>query len=367
MATLFGRNYSKQELLSYVGNITQLGGIRPVELTAGRERGVRGFELATGTGFQVTVLADRALDVTRATFRGRSLSYLTPTGQSHPAYYEPSGLGWLRTFSGGLVATCGMRNVGTGCLDEGEELGLHGRVGTLPMEELGYWGEWKDDEYWMFLKGTLTEGVIFGNPLRLTRLISARLGDSSISIDDCVENIGGQPSPLMMLYHCNLGFPVLGPSARLVTNSLKVSPRDETAAAGLDRYAEFQPPTAGYAEQCFYHDMAADNDGNVHAALVNRELDDGLGVFLRYHRKTLPCFIQWKMMGYGTYALGLEPANALVSGRASEREAGRLSMLQPGEKRRFHLEIGALDGVAAIEEFERRIASTARHAVGDTR
>jgi len=359
MAKLFGRTYTKQELLSFTGNMAQLGGIRSVELSAGRERGVRGFELTTGTGFTATILADRALDITSASFRGRSLSYLTPSGQAHPAYFEPAGAGWLRTFSGGLVATCGMRNIGMPCVDEGEELGLPGRVGTLPMEELGHWTEWRGDEYWMYLKGSLTEGVVFGNPLRLTRQISARLGGNGLTIDDTVENMGGEPTPHLMLYHCNLGFPMLSPDAKLVTNSRKVTPRDAVAAAGLDKYAEFQPPAAGYTEQCFFHEMVADNAGKVRAALVNRMLDNGLGVCLSYHQKSLPNFIQWKMMGFGSYVLGMEPSNGLVGGRVSEREAGRLQMLQPGEQRTYHLEIGVLDGLDEIEEFERAIKFTA--------
>ncbi len=355
MVRLFGRDFTRKELQSYVGNTAQLGGIRPIELASGRERGVRGFDVATGSGFEFTVLADRALDVTRATFRGRSLAFHTPAGQAHPAYYEPQGLGWLRTFPGGLLATCGLAYMGAPCVDEGEELGLHGRVGTLPAEELGCWTAWEGDDLWMRIQGTVTEGVIFGNPLRLTRAISAKLGGNSILFEDTVENLGGMPTPHMMLYHFNLGFPVLGPAARLVSHSLDVKPRDAEGAKGLEMYAEFQQPTPGYAEQVFYHDLATDNEGDARVALVNPELDGGLGVFLRYHKKTLPRFIQWKMMGYGSYVLGLEPGNAYVGGRDKERAAGTLPVLQPGESRSYTVEIGVLDGLAEIEEFERQV------------
>ena len=185
-----------------------------MELAAGRERGVRGFELTTGSGFACTVLADRALDITGASFRGRSLVYLSPAGQAHPAYYEPQGPGWLRTFPAGLLTTCGLSTLGSPGVDAGEELGLHGRISTLPVEELGYWGAWEGDDYWMHITGAVSEGVIFGNPLRLTRHITAQLGGSSVRIEDTVENLGGQPTPHMMLYHCNFGFPLLKPAQR---------------------------------------------------------------------------------------------------------------------------------------------------------
>ena len=351
MVQLFGRAYTRRELESYVGSLAQVGGIRPIELAAGRERGVRGFVVSTGTGFTFTALADRALDISTAAFRGRSLAYHSPAGQAHPAYYESAGAGWLRTFPGGLVSTCGLAHYGAPCVDAGEALGLHGRVNTLPVEELGYWGEWRADEYWMFLRGTLTEGVIFGNPLRLTRQISARLGGNSLLIEDMVENLGGEPAPHMLLYHCNIGFPLLSPAAQLVANSRRVTPRDAVAAEGLYDFAAFQPPTKGYKEQVFYHEAETDNAGDARVALINPELDGGVGVFLRYHEKTLPYLIQWKQMGFGSYVLGLEPATNYVEGRDVERAAGRLLLLQPGEQRRYRLEIGVLDGAADIAAF----------------
>lgn len=355
MVQLFGRTLTRQELQAHVGNMAQLGGIRPIELASGRERGVRGFDIVTGSGFEVTVLADRALDITRAAYRGRSLAVHTPAGQAHPAYFEAQGLGWLRTFPGGLVTTCGLGSAGAPSEDAGETPGLHGRISHLPAEELGYWGEWKGDEYWMHVTGTMTEGSLFHGQLRLTRHLSARLGGNSIIIEDTVENLGGTPAPHMMLYHCNLGFPLLSQAAQMVTPSVQVTPRDAAAEPGLLEWSTFQPPTPGYAEQVFYHEMEADNAGNVRVAVVNPELDGGLGVFLTYHKKSLPKFTEWKQMGYGDYALGLEPANCGVEGRAVERARGTLQTLQPGETRDYRLEIGILTNRDEIEAYTRAI------------
>jgi hypothetical protein len=355
MVRLYGREFSRRALESFVGHVGQVGGIRAVELAAGRERGVRAFDVDTGAGFVFTVLADRALDITRATFNGKSLAYLSPAGQAHPAYYDPHGAGWLHTFPGGLVTTCGLAHLGAPVVDDGVELGLHGRVSTLPADELGYWGEWQGDDYWMHLQGTLTEGAIFGNPLRLTRRISARLGVNALRITDTVENLGGTPTPHMLLYHCNFGFPLLAPEAQIVASSRRVTPRDAAAESGVFDHAGFQPPEAGYAEQVFFHDMVADNAGDVRVALINRGLDGGLGVGLTYHQASLPYFTQWKQMGFGSYVLGLEPGNCQVLGRPAERAAGRLRTLQPSEQVTTHLEFTVLDSLPAIEEFETRI------------
>lgn len=355
MAKLYGREYTRRELEGHVGRIEQLGGIRPIEFTAGRERGVRGFDIDTGSGLCFTALADRALDISKATFNGRSLAYISPAGQAHPSYYEPQDFGWLRNFPGGLLSTQGLSYLGSPCADAGEELGLHGRVSNLPMDEIGHWGEWRGDEYHMFLRGSLAEGAIFNGNLRLTRQISARLGDNAFSIDDTVTNLGGLTVPLMVLYHCNLGFPLLAPTAELLCSSRRVTPRDDFATVGLHDFARFITPTPGIAEQCYYHDMVADNGGMVTTALVNTALDGGLGLQISYDKATLPEFVEWKMMGYSDYALGLEPANCLVGGRDVERAAGRLKSLEPGEEKKYHVEFRVLAGATAIAEARERI------------
>ena len=65
------------------------------------------------------------------------------------------------------------------------------------------------------------------------------------------------------------------------------------------------------------------------------------------------------MMGEGTYALGLEPSTNRDAGRWDARERGELQWLGPGEQRRYDLEIGALNGLASIGEFEARVSRLA--------
>ena len=56
--------------------------------------------------------------------------------------------------------------------------------------------------------------------------------------------------------------------------------------------------------------------------------------------------MQWTMTGEGTYVVGLEPATCRVGGAEAEEAAGRVIRLNPGESRRFGLEIrvGAAGG-----------------------
>jgi hypothetical protein len=154
----------------------------------------------------------------------------------------------------------------------------------------------------------------------------------------------------MFLYHCNAGFPVVDESAELLVPS-----RATTTDYGVpvEGYATMSAPVPGATEACFEHELIAEPEGTVPVALVNRGL--GLGVYQVFRVAQLPYHTVWRMMGEGTYALAMEPSTNRDAGRADARERGELQWLEPGEQRRYDLEIGALPGTAAIGEFEARV------------
>jgi len=341
MIHLWGKQYSRRDLLRRVGDMRQLAGAEACELADGRERGVRVVRLWNATGLDCTVTADRGLGLTTLRFRGTPLPFETAVGTAHPAYYEPGGLGFLRTFPAGFLTPCGLTQVGSPCEDEGEALGLHGRLSNLPVSNLSWGGEWQGEEYRVWVEGQVRETRFFGENLVLKRRIWTTLDQPRLWIEDRVENQGFSPAPHMILQHINLGFPLVDAGARLELPPHTTRPRDAAAEPGLERCLEFEDPTPGYAEQVFYHDLLAGPDGRVEVRFVNPHFDGGrgLGLSLRYSRAEYPVLVQWKMMGEGAYVVGLEPANCHVEGRCAEREWGTLQMLEPGEVRRYHLEI----------------------------
>jgi hypothetical protein len=350
MPELFGRTYTPEVLTRLVGDMSQLAGVRLGELTDGSARGLRVADFYTGSGFRFSVLLDRGMDIGAASFAGRPLAWHSAAGWAHPSRYEPDGLGWLRTFGGGLMVGCGLAWFGAPTVDQGEALGLHGRMSHIPAAGVCTGAAWQGDDYVLWAHGEVREAVIFGEKLRLTRRISTQLGANWLRIHDRVKNIGFEPAPHMMLYHCNFGFPVVSPESELLVDDLDVKPRDEVAAPGVDEHRRFQEPTPGYAEQVFYHKVRADAEGYVRAALVNRPL--GFGAYVRYRQAELPCLIQWKMMGASDYVCGLEPGSAWVTGRDRAREDGLLRMLAPDEVVEYAVEIGVLPTPEAIEEYE---------------
>jgi hypothetical protein len=91
----------------------QIAGIRLVEASEGRARGCRLLDVWTGSGLRFQANADRALDLSYCEFQGLPLAWRSPAGDVHPSYYEPEGLGWLRSFAGGLLTTCGLDQFGS--------------------------------------------------------------------------------------------------------------------------------------------------------------------------------------------------------------------------------------------------------------
>ena len=242
-----------------------------------------------------------------------------------------------------------MSFLGAPCVDAGEELGLHGRLSNLPASDARSETRWVNDECVMQLHGLVRESGLFKENLLLHRTIETRLGESVITLNDRVRNEGHQTSPLMMLYHINAGWPLVDDGSRLLLNARGMKPRDAEAEKGVDEATIFSSPVPGYLEQVFYHDLLTDADGFAYALLINPKKH--IGLYVQFRQKELPRYIEWKMMGEGTYVVGMEPANCGVGGRANERAAGTLQFLDPGEERHFLVQIGVLEGEEALLNF----------------
>ncbi|MEL6272607.1 MAG: aldose 1-epimerase family protein, partial [Chloroflexota bacterium] len=341
MVEYMGREWGRDELAQYVGHMRQIAGIKALEHTDGTARGSRLLQVYTGSGLSFEVLPDRALDISHVTFKGMSLSWQSSAGNVHPAYYEADGLGWLRSFPGGLMTTCGMDTFGAPSEDGGEAFGIHGRVGNIPAEQVSYFDqviERPGDEslHPISINGLVRQSRLFGENLVLKRVISTGIGSNTIMVNDVVVNDGFAPQPHMMLYHCNLGFPLLSEHATLEIDSEETVPRDAEAEKGVDSWMQFQKPTPGYAEQVFRHKVRPYAKRMAQATLRNEQI--GLALTIRYSHETLPHLFQWKQMGQGAYVLGIEPANSsAVEGRATARERDDLPMLEPGESRQYSL------------------------------
>jgi len=360
MVHLYERVYDRKDLLKRVGSMDQVGGVRLLELSDGTERGVRVALIRTGElSFLVSI--DRGMDIVNAECKGIPLAWISPTGIVSPGFYEPEGLGWTRGFPGGLLTTCGLTYMGAPTVDQGEPLGLHGRISYIPARLMYAGSYWEGGEYVTALEGEAREAKVFEPNIALRRRMEAKFGKRHLVIHDKVTNEGWEIQPLMILYHVNIGFPVVDDGSTLISTSRLYVPRDDEAKGDAERFDQFHQPMSGYKEKVYFHDMLTDAEGYAHSAIVNEKLLDGMAVYVKYRRSELPRFIEWKMMGEGTYVVGMEPANGLVVGRDKERRWGTLQYLKPQETREFHLEIGVLVG-EEVRNFKEKINSVTKGA-----
>lgn len=153
----------------------------------------------------------------------------------------------------------------------------------------------------------------------------------------------GRPTPLVLLYHCNSGFPIVSPVSQLTLDDARLEPRDTVAAQGLVQHVQFDPPSAGYQKQVFFHTPKVDPQGCVAAILFNPELR--LRIQLRWRAGTLPIVTQWKRMDRKEYACGLESATHVMGPRKALAEKGLPQVLAPVETRRYALQLRIVDHI----------------------
>lgn len=321
----------RDELARRTGTLAQVARVDRLVDEEGPARGARRIRIVTGGGLEVEVHPDRALDLGQVTYRGVPVAWMSPTGMVAPALTESRGQEWLRSFGGGLLATCGLDTFGPPTVDEGVEYPQHGRVGVVPAtvtraEVAG--GE-------LIVSGTVRQTTVFGENLVLERTWSADLGGTTLRLRDVVRNEGASDAGHMVLYHVNVGWPLLDESAHLELPSREVNPRDADARSGAGRWHQIEEPQAGYREQVFGHDFR--DSGTAVVAIDNPGIDTRFE--LRFGTETLPALHQWKMAGEGHYVMGLEPVNVnTFAGRAGARAAGTLPVLKPGRSVAYALD-----------------------------
>ena len=348
MAKLYGRMLSRDYLVQHAGCLSQIAGVRTFEYRYGRAHGVKALDVRTGSGLSFVVLLDRAMDIAYAEHNGRPVGWICKNGIAAAPYFENGGLGFLRTFAGGLITTCGLTQAGDPGMDGDEVLGIHGRISHLPAEWFTYEERWEGDELTFRVQGRVRESSLYAENLVLHREISCRLGESVIRIRDVVENQGYNETSFMLLYHVNFGYPVVCEHTRLHSSAEKVEAWNEPARQGNGQWERFDLPVPGYQYQSFLHHMPQNRE-RVVAALVNEQLD--FGAYVAYSPKEMPCFNEWKQMGQQDYVVGLEPGINIPEGRLEARKHGRLATLKAGESYSIAYEIGVLDGTKEIESF----------------
>ena len=305
-----------------------------------------------------SVLPTRGMGIWRGEYQGLQLGWQSPvTGPVHPAFinlHDWGGLGWLQGFDEWIVR-CGLSSLGSPCQDGDAALTLHGRIANLPASKVEIQVTAGNPPELSIL-GVVDEGMLFFPQLRLVSRISTVVGSNRFTISDEITNLRGVDAEFEILYHCNFGRPFLEEGARLAAPSREVAPRTDEDAQDVDTYDVYEQPTAGKAEQVYWHELNANDDGATLVMLRNAAGDKG--AVLRFDKRQLPYFVQWKNTAAEEdgYVTGLEPGTNLANAKPFERASERIQTLAPGESHRVEIVVEVCASADAVQAVEAEIA-----------
>lgn len=317
----------------YIGHDSQIEGVEELKLVNGKGKDLTLYRVYNKTGLELTISKDRCLDISRLRCKGVNLSYISSCGYVAPSFYDRREDNFLKSFTAGFLTTCGLENVGSPCIDNNEVLTLHGSIANTP-SEYSYFNE---DENYFYVHGTMKDEVIFARKLVLNRLIKISKEENVFYIEDEIENRGDKEEPFEILYHMNMGYPLLDEDSIVDIPSSEVIARNEWANKDINNWKKMEKPQNGYIEKCYYHKY---NSERGIASIYQPKLNIGLKI--EFDSQVLDGFVEWKMMGVRDYVLGLECGNCYPDGRDKMRESKMLKFIKPNEKIKYIVKVSII-------------------------
>ena len=344
-------------------NASQVGGIDAYTIDEGAGRGVRALCINTGAGLRFRVVVDRGLDIDQAFFNQYSLTFLSYKGVTPPTRSLDRGLDWLKGFPVGLLTSCGPFNIGGPCVDEGEELGLHGpHSNSAAYLESVIQPDPHAGRNEMSIVGRIRYGKFYGPNVELKRTISSTLGENVIRITDEFFNAGNTDVPHAWLLHVNFGYPLVDEGAEFCYAERKIEPvggSEESAKVFKPggKYKRIPAPLPSHSGETSYVGYIypkADRNGAAVVGIANPGLN--LGVALRYNTAEFSRCANWQHWGKGEYVCALEPATGSVEGRDKDRPRGLLGTLEAGGRKSYSYSIQVVSdraGLSALRSMNR--------------
>ncbi|MBR2465565.1 MAG: aldose 1-epimerase family protein [Clostridia bacterium] len=292
-----------------ISNLRQLAYLDRYTLTSGRGAGLDVIECDNGR-IRFLLCPSRALDVMQMWHRGENVSFISKNG------FVSEKVPFLSRFEGGMLYTCGLDSAGG---REGfEQHGTHHLTGAeVTLAECTDEG--------ITVEATVRETALFGRNLVFKRRVFTALGSDTLSITDTVTNEAYLPAEYCILYHVNVGYPMLDEGAEVVADVKDVFTRTDYARRYIDRALIMEEPT--YPEEtCYYLELAKPE-----ISLLNKKR--GKRFTVKYSGDTLPEFLMWKSMVAGDFALGLEPTTTRLDSTFS------YNTLEAGESVKFTLNL----------------------------
>lgn len=323
----FTERWAGSRQRSLVGGPHQLVRIERAGLMDGPAAGSPILQVRNPAGISFEVTLDRGLDIGWADALGVPLAWAAPRGRMDARFFDPHGKGWATTFGGGLLTTCGLATTGAPSSQDGDEYGLHGRIGHTPAEQVGWDIHWDAPEPVIVITGSVLETALGAPSLLLHRTITASCERPALRVDDVVTNVGYRPAGHMFRHHFNFGYPLISPRVTLETDTAPAGTRGDRTPLPL-------PERLGVVAPQPVEEVVWYGEANSGAATINSP-DTALTALLTWTTDTFPLLIVWRDASPGVNVLALEPSTSRDEGRAQAHADGELIELLPGASRSY--------------------------------
>lgn len=272
-----------------ISNLQQIASLRRYEMVGGREKGLEVIDCDNGK-LRFLLNVTKGLDIMQVYHEGQNVSFLSKNA------FTAREIPFLNRFEGGMLYTCGLDNAGgrAGYTQHGTYHETNAEILTAKCDETG-----------ILVEAEIRASALFGKNLVMRRKIFTGVGEETIHLEDTLKNEAHTDGEYVLLYHINVGYPMLDEGGKIILDEKSCSPVGAWAEQNKDSRYEMTAAKAGEEECCYYHIL-----NKPEVALVNEKT--GKKFTVKYSGETLPVFLEWKSMASGDYALGLEPCTSRI-------------------------------------------------------
>lgn len=291
-----------------ISSFAQVASLHRYTITEGRGKGLDVIDCDNGK-IRFLLNVNKACDMMQLYYKGQNMSFISKNG------FMQRELPFAKRFEGGMLYTCGLDSAGErGGFDE------HGSIHNTPAEILR--AECNERE--IVVEAVIRDTEICGKNLVLRRKITAPIGGETVSVNDTLTNDTYRDEEYCLLYHVNIGYPMLDAGARIVADTDICQPRTPWAEKNIATAYQIEAPTPNMEETCYYLEPKSSQ-----VSLTNEKI--GKRFTVSYSGDTLPNFLEWKNMTSGDYALGLEPCTTKLD------DLFAYSTIKAGQTIAFHV------------------------------
>lgn len=285
------------ENIKKIGNIEQIAFTKRIKYRNDKANGVNAI-LCKNENLSFTLLESMALDIYDLSYCGNNMSFISKNGLVSRNLANTPAYDFTKSFNGGFLFTCGLDNIGKPDNDKHLQ---HGSFSTIPALITKEQRHLENNKFILEIEGRICDTALFSKDIEVIR--NYRIYNNKIILTDKVINRDFKDQDIIMLYHFNLGYPMLDSCTRFSANIGSTACRTENC--NLEKYNSMNEPIDNCFEEVFIHTIDEDI---ANVEIKNSQIKQIIK--FSYDTKYLKYLMEWKSMQSGDYVLGIEPATS---------------------------------------------------------